>query len=73
MADEEGRERRGEDLFEDLDKFFAPIQDVDWPEPSEEEAAAPESEAAPEPPAPQEPPAPPPAAPTSRLACEVSP
>jgi phosphatidate cytidylyltransferase len=22
----------GEDLFEDLDKFFAPIQDVDWPE-----------------------------------------
>jgi phosphatidate cytidylyltransferase len=32
VADEEGRERRGEDLFEDLDKFFAPIQDVDWPE-----------------------------------------
>lgn len=36
MADEgregrEGREER-EDLFEDLDKFFAPIQDVDWPE-----------------------------------------
>jgi phosphatidate cytidylyltransferase len=25
----------GEDLFEDLDKFFAPIQDVDWPESSE--------------------------------------
>jgi phosphatidate cytidylyltransferase len=25
----------GEDLFEDLDKFFAPIQDVDWPETSE--------------------------------------
>ena len=24
-----------EDLFEDLDKFFAPIQDVDWPESSE--------------------------------------
>ena len=22
----------GEDLFEDLDKFFAPIQDVDWPD-----------------------------------------
>jgi hypothetical protein len=21
-----------DDLFEDLDKFFAPIQDVDWPE-----------------------------------------
>jgi hypothetical protein len=31
--DEEGTE--GEDLFEDLDKFFAPIQDVDWPESSE--------------------------------------
>ncbi|HEX5951336.1 MAG TPA: phosphatidate cytidylyltransferase, partial [Actinomycetota bacterium] len=31
MADDEGREDR-EDLFEDLDKFFAPIQDVDWPE-----------------------------------------
>ena len=26
----EGENR--EDLFEDLDKFFAPIQDVDWPE-----------------------------------------
>jgi phosphatidate cytidylyltransferase len=23
-----------DDLFEDLDKFFAPIQDVDWPEPA---------------------------------------
>ena len=31
--DEKGTE--GEDLFEDLDKFFAPIQDVDWPESSE--------------------------------------
>jgi phosphatidate cytidylyltransferase len=31
--DEERRE--GEDLFEDLDKFFAPIQDVDWPESTE--------------------------------------
>jgi phosphatidate cytidylyltransferase len=31
---DEGREDREgrEDLFEDLDKFFAPIQDVDWPE-----------------------------------------
>jgi phosphatidate cytidylyltransferase len=28
----------GEDLFEDLDKFFAPIQDVDWPESSETKA-----------------------------------
>jgi phosphatidate cytidylyltransferase len=25
----------GEELFEDLDKFFAPIQDVDWPETSQ--------------------------------------
>jgi phosphatidate cytidylyltransferase len=41
VADDEGRERRGEDLFEDLDKFFAPIQDVDWPE----ETAEPASEA----------------------------
>jgi phosphatidate cytidylyltransferase len=31
--DEERTE--GEDLFEDLDKFFAPIQDVEWPESSE--------------------------------------
>jgi phosphatidate cytidylyltransferase len=32
----EDEERKdGEDLFEDLDKFFAPIQDVDWPESSE--------------------------------------
>ena len=33
MAEDEGR-GEGEELFEDLDKFFAPIQDVDWPEPS---------------------------------------
>jgi hypothetical protein len=26
----------GEDLFEDLDKFFAPIKDVDWDEPEGE-------------------------------------
>jgi phosphatidate cytidylyltransferase len=32
VAEDEGTERRSEDLFEDLDKFFAPIQDVDWPE-----------------------------------------
>ncbi len=31
--------RDGDDLFEDLDKFFAPIQDVDWPEPGESEPA----------------------------------
>jgi phosphatidate cytidylyltransferase len=29
-----------DDLFEDLDKFFAPIQDVDWPETSEPEPEA---------------------------------
>ena len=34
MAEDEGREEH-EDLFEDLDKFFAPIQDVDWPEGAE--------------------------------------
>jgi phosphatidate cytidylyltransferase len=52
----------GEDLFEDLDKFFAPIQDVDWPESSEgkepsprrdepprQEATEPEPEPEPEP------------------------
>ncbi|MEX2276006.1 MAG: phosphatidate cytidylyltransferase [Actinomycetota bacterium] len=27
------RDRDKDELFEDLDKFFAPIQDVDWPEP----------------------------------------
>ncbi len=47
-----------DDLFEDLDKFFAPIQDVDWPEtrtpegPTEEppagEVAPPAGHAAPE-------------------------
>ncbi len=41
---------KSDDLFEDLDKFFAPIQDVDWPEPSEEKQAPP-------PAAPSEPPA----------------
>jgi phosphatidate cytidylyltransferase len=35
-----------DDLFEDLDKFFAPIQDVDWPEPT----AAPAAGSAPPPP-----------------------
>ena len=35
MPDDEERDGEGEDLFEDLDKFFAPIQDVDWPESSE--------------------------------------
>jgi len=31
---------KGDDLFEDLDKFFAPIQDVDWPETAAPEGAA---------------------------------
>ena len=35
MPEDEKRNGEGEDLFEDLDKFFAPIQDVDWPESSE--------------------------------------
>ena len=49
MGEGEDREDR-EDLFEDLDKFFAPIQDVDWPEGGEPS------------PAPPGPPAPPPTA-----------
>lgn len=32
MPEDEERGEGGEELFEDLDKFFAPIQDVDWPE-----------------------------------------
>ena len=43
MAGDEGRSKdeTSDDLFEDLDKFFAPIQDVEWPEtPSEEEASS---------------------------------
>lgn len=35
---DEGREERPEDLFEDLDKFFAPIKE-DWPEGEEAEEA----------------------------------
>jgi phosphatidate cytidylyltransferase len=38
-----GGSGEGEDLFEDLDKFFAPIQDVDWPETSGPETSEPES------------------------------
>jgi phosphatidate cytidylyltransferase len=53
-----------DDLFEDLDKFFAPIQDVDWPEPEapDEPVAAPPAAAEEhvavhmEPPAPAPPP-----------------
>ena len=33
-------ERDGDDLFEDLDKFFAPIKDVEWEEPEEAPPAA---------------------------------
>ena len=33
MANDSGD---GDDLFEDLDKFFAPIKDVDWDEPEGE-------------------------------------
>lgn len=44
------REQRPEDLFTDLDKFFAPLEDDDWPEGEAEEteqrAKAPEGEAA---------------------------
>ncbi len=37
----EGEQQGGsDDLFEDLDKFFAPIKDVDWPEPDETPAPA---------------------------------
>ncbi len=47
MTDHEKRPGDGdEDLFEDLDKFFAPIQGVDWPEPEDgsfDEPAAPEA------------------------------
>jgi phosphatidate cytidylyltransferase len=35
VSDErDGSDKKAEDLFEDLDKFFAPIEDVDWPEPT---------------------------------------
>jgi phosphatidate cytidylyltransferase len=39
MADD--KRDGSDDLFEDLDKFFAPIQDVDWPEPDTPEPASP--------------------------------
>jgi phosphatidate cytidylyltransferase len=39
MADD--KRDGSDDLFEDLDKFFAPIQDVDWPEPEEPEQPTP--------------------------------
>jgi phosphatidate cytidylyltransferase len=37
-------ERGGDELFEDLDKFFAPIRDVDWDEPEEPAATVPAEE-----------------------------
>lgn len=37
-------EREGDDLFEDLDKFFAPIKDVEWEEPEEPSATEPPDE-----------------------------
>ena len=60
MGEGEDREDR-EDLFEDLDKFFAPIQDVDWPEGGEPIEAQPAPPPATEPPATE--PEPPPGVP----------
>ena len=37
-------EKNGDELFEDLDKFFAPIRDVDWDEPEEPAAVTPAEE-----------------------------
>jgi phosphatidate cytidylyltransferase len=37
-------DKQGDDLFEDLDKFFAPIKDVDWDEPEESTSSAPREE-----------------------------
>ena len=34
-------EHESDDLFEDLDKFFAPIKDVDWDEPEERPRSGP--------------------------------
>ncbi len=39
-----GDKRDGDDLFEDLDKFFAPIKDVEWDEPASAGARATSSE-----------------------------
>lgn len=46
MPEDEER-GQGEQLFEDLDKFFAPIQDVDWPESTEDPPGGTGSRAAP--------------------------
>jgi phosphatidate cytidylyltransferase len=37
-------DERGDELFEDLDKFFAPIRDVDWDEPDEPASQTPAEE-----------------------------
>ena len=37
-------EKQGDELFEDLDKFFAPIRDVDWDEPDESPRVDPSEE-----------------------------
>ncbi|MGZ8567145.1 MAG: hypothetical protein ACXWXS_08850, partial [Actinomycetota bacterium] len=37
-----GEKRDGDELFEDLDKFFAPIRDVDWDEPEQPAATDPQ-------------------------------
>src|SRR5262245_63131640 len=37
-------DKNGDELFEDLDKFFAPIRDVDWDEPEEPAAVTPSEE-----------------------------
>jgi phosphatidate cytidylyltransferase len=39
-----GETRNGDELFEDLDKFFAPIQDVDWDEPDAPRGQPPQEE-----------------------------
>jgi phosphatidate cytidylyltransferase len=39
-----GEKRDGDELFEDLDKFFAPIRDVDWDEPEAPAGSAPQEE-----------------------------
>jgi phosphatidate cytidylyltransferase len=44
MADD--KRDGSDDLFEDLDKFFAPIQDVDWPEPDADADVQPPPQAA---------------------------
>ena len=40
-------DRGGEDLFEDLDRYFAPIEEVDWPADEPGPGAAPSGETAP--------------------------